>query len=1217
MFLQSRILFLLLLVQFLYSQSSNIAYKHLSVEQGLSYGFVSCILQDSKGFIWISTQDGLNKYDGYKFTIYRHNPEDLNSLSSHRIWTIHEDKSGEIWIGTLGGGLNKFDQDKEQFISYMHNPNDLNSLSHNSVISIFEDNSGNLWVGTVNGGLNKFNPKNKQFVRYMHDPDNSNSLSNNFVTSISGTNSNIIWIGTWGGGLNKFNPSTEQFTNYLHSPNNPNSLSSNIIFSILNDRSGVLWIGSWGGGLNRFNLHTEQFTSYQHNPKNPKSLSNNDVWYIYEDSPGLLWIGTGGGLNKLNLNQGEFIRYQHNSNDPNSLSHNEIKGIFRDKSGVLWIGTNGGGLNKFGPGKERFTHYRHIPNNSNSLNNNNVWPIYEDKSGVLWIGTIGGGLNKFDRKTQQFTHYLNDCDDSNSLSHNSVMSIFEDRTGILWIGTVNGGLNKFDHENMNFTHYVNDFKNPNSLSHNFVTEIYEDNSNTLWIGTWGGGLNKLDRSKEEFTHYKYDPNNSLSLADNIIWSIYEDRLGMLWIGTETGGLNKLDRGKEEFKHYKQDTNNPHSLSSNTVYSIYEDNSGNLWIGTSSGLNILDRKTEQFTHYTVKDGLPNNMINGILEDKNGNLWLSTNKGLSRFNPKTKIFRNYNALDGLQSDEFHFHANFKAKNGEMFFGGINGFNGFYPDSIKDNPHVPPVVLTDFQIFNKSIRPGAKSPLKKSILVTDKIVLSSDQSVFSFEFAALDYREPTKNKYAYQMEGVDPEWVFTDASRRFATYTNLDPGKYIFRVKGSNNDGIWNEEGTSLRIMVTPPWWRTNWAYVLYLVVFGSLVFMIWQFQMNRLKIKHELELEHVHAEKLEEVDRMKSRFFANISHEFRTPLTLIQGPVRQILSGEFSGNLKEQCKMILRNSGRLLELINQLLDLSKLESGQIELQVAKTDISQMIKGLVQSFSTLAGRKKITLKPNIKDKSISGYIDRDKLEKIVNNLFSNALKFTPEGGEVEVALSLRGVHQNGDDVAIPKKIASLNSSARNDDDNGFIQISISNTGVGIPADQLDKIFDRFYQLNESGNQGHMGSGIGLALTKELVEAHHGEIQVQSNYNEKQPPESPFSKGDLFLTTFTVILPVAKEIYSNDEIVGTDNETSPLEKGGRGLSNEVDTTISLLQKEEHPPQSLPKGRSAHRRDSLLLIVEDNPDVTSYICSFMEKDYQILAAENGVLGLKTAVRFP
>ncbi len=1159
-----RVFILIILLPALsHTQSQDLKFERISVEQGLSQSTIYDILQDSKGFMWFGTEDGLNKYDGYDFTIYKNNPNDSSSLSHNYVWSIYEDKSGVIWIGTWGGGLNKFDRETGKFIHYQHDPSNPNSLSDNLVMSICEDKYDVLWIGTMKGGFCKLERETGKFTQYQHNPDNTKSLSNNSIITIYTDKIGKLWIGTWGYGLNKFDPKTGKFIHYQHDPNNPNSLSSNVVVSIYEDRSGVLWIGTENSGLNKFDRETGQFTRYKHNPYNPNSLSNN-----------------------------------------------AINSMYIDKSNVLWVGTFGGGLNKFDQEKVQFTHYQQNPDSPNILKNISVWSLNELRSGdmnILLIGTGKSGLYIFNRETGQFTNYQNDPNDSNSLSNNTVCTIFESTYGgssVIWIGT-SAGLNRLDQKKGQFRHYLHDPADPYSISDNIVRSICEDKSGKIWVGTRYGGLNKLEPETGKFTHYQHDPNNPNSLSHNAVITIFEShhtRKGILWIGTY-GGLNKLDQKTEQFTHYMHDPADPYSISNNNVRSIYEDQSGILWIGTYDGLNKFDELTGQFIHYTDEDGLPNNVINGILEDKYGNLWLGTNNGLSKFNPETKACRNYDVNDGLHSNEFNIEACLKSKDGKMFFGSVNGLNAFYPDSLKDNPHIPEIVITDFQIFNEPVEIIKDELvenkdiflLPKHISTTQEIELSYRENVFSFEFAALDYRSPQKNKYSYKMEGIDPDWVYTDASRRFASYTQLDPGEYIFRVKGSNNDGLWNEEGRSIKIIITPPWWRTDIAYLIYAILIMGMVFGVWRFQTNRLKMQQQLEMEHFEAEKLREVDHLKSRFFANISHEFRTPLTLIKGPVKQILTREFKGNLDEQCRMILRYSDRLLNLINQILDLSKLESGRMKLQVNQTDLIQNLKGIVQSFVSLAERKNITFKFETLKESLLGYVDRDKLEKIITNLLSNAFKFTPEGGEVTINLSLRGGSRSeamettkqspsfeGDEIA-----TSADWRTRNE---GQIEISISNTGPGIASDQLERIFDRFYQADTTYKKDGEGTGIGLALTKELVQACHGEIQVES-----EPDKT---------TTFTVLLPIGKEHLTPEEIVeGQDSGEGIMDKGKK----RVDLSAYITQ---YPASSI--------KSPLLLIVEDNPDVTAYIHSFLEQDYRIISAENGKEGWEKALqKFP
>jgi signal transduction histidine kinase/ligand-binding sensor domain-containing protein/DNA-binding response OmpR family regulator/photosystem II stability/assembly factor-like uncharacterized protein len=1501
----------------LLAQTQDIKFEHISVEQGLSHSTVQCILQDSRGYMWFGTEEGLNKYDGYKFTIYKHNPDDPYSLSHNNIRSLYEDKSGVLWIGTDDEGLNQFDREKEQFIHYLHDPMNPKSVQSNRITQIYESNVGEkdvLWIGT-NEGLDQFNRQTGEF-KYC--------ISESIINVITEDPSGELWIGTFDNGLYKLDREQEKFINYLHHPDIPNNLGDNIQ-STYADKSGMIWIGVENEGLKRFNPETRQVTNFRYDPGNSHSLSNNTVNTIYQDKSGVLWIGTRlGGLNKFDHVKEQFIRYQNDPGNPYSLSDNSISCLYEDRSGVLWIGT-WGGINKFDPQKQKFSHYRNNPGNINSLSNNFVTAIYESNFGgkeILWIGTKGGGLNKLDRRTGQYTHYKHDPENPNSLSNNIVMAITESccpEREKLWIGTYDG-LNEFDPITEQFTSYTHDSDNTHSISSNIISAICENKSGILWIGTQSGGLNKFNPKTKQFTQ--------LGPTQYPIQALVEDNRGVLWIAT-TKGLAKLEPETEQFIYYRHDTNNPNSISYDQVSSIYETRYGAddvLWIGTTRGLNKFNRKTEKFTQYTEKDGIANNVINGILEDKNGNLWISTNKGLSNLIPKNIRFENFDVNDGLQSNQFNRGACFQNKNGEMFFGGINGFNAFYTDSIEYNQQIPNVVITDFQILNKQVDIQKDEYQRRSIktidfvnseigwlagddillktenggqtwsalpldlgwgiqmidfindsvgwavaqkfddykiiktldggqtwlirkrfednyspnsfcVVSDSVVymaglisqtrypsgriiktldggnswiditpendrwdfysiaildsdigivsgkswgldgivrtfdggktwneeivpylikiddlqfvndslgyflaenhllfntddtysswnlkargvisyhaldnntvfaikdgkvmrsldrgftweekysdatdltlikfvdystgwivgsngtifktvdggdswinqsitieqgtlqntnvlstlkpishkgeieLSYEENFLSFEFAALDYHSPQKNLYAYKMEGIDPDWVYTDASRRFATYTQLDPGEYIFKVKGSNNDRIWNDQGTSIKIIITPPWWRTNLAYAIYVIFFGVLVFGTWRMQLRRLRLNQQLKMEHFEAEKLREVDHLKSRFFANISHEFRTPLTLIKGPVKQMLSGEFKENTKEQFRMILRNSDRLLGLINQLLDLSKLESGRMALQVAKTDLAKFIKGLVLSFSSLAESKKITLNFVANDNSIVGYIDQDKLEKIITNLLSNAFKFTPVGGDIVVNVKKHPPESPLDrgDESVSPLVKGDKGGCKNANsqfpipDSDFVEITITNTGPGIPPDRLEKIFDRFYQVDDSVTRHQEGTGIGLALTKELVELHHGTINVECRGMARHAHDDPESDTK---TIFTVQLPISKEHYKPEEILETEDRKPEAEK--HMLSDSIpDEDIGY-----HIPDTEEQSESSGRSPApglpspLVLVVEDNPDVTTYIRSFLDQDYRIITATNGKEGWKQA----
>jgi ligand-binding sensor domain-containing protein/signal transduction histidine kinase len=789
----------------------RVRFEHISVEQGLSQSSVNCTLQDSKGFLWFGTDDGLNKHDGYSFTVYKHDPENPYSLSDNIVGAIYEDRSGGLWVGTAEG-LNRYDRDAEQFIRYQHDPGDPHSLSNDMILSVLEDQWGMLWIGTGGGGLDRLDRETGSFVHHQHDPQDSHSLSDDVVRSLYEDRLGALWIGTGGGGLDRFDRENERFVHYQNDASDVHSLSHNVVLSIHEDHLGVLWIGT-AGGLNEFDRDAERFTRYQHDPADIHSLSGDVVLSVFEDRAGDLWIGTNGqGLDCFDRSTGRFVHYQNYLSDPNGLSSDLVLSIYEDRSGVVWVGTRGGGLNKLDRSRQRFVHYWRDPNDPNSLNDNDIWAIYQDRQGVLWIGTQNGGLNRYDRATGTFTSYQAELDDPRGLGDDVVCAVYEDRAGRLWIGTV-GGLYTLSREKETFKRW---------MSRNVVDTIYEDTAGALWIGTYQG-LSRLDRDTETVIDYRHHADDPDGLISNVVRAVHEDRWGMLWVGTDSG-LSRFDPDTERFIHFQRKPDDPNSLSDNLVMSIYQDPLGVLWVATyGGGLNKLvlsdtegsDSGKVTFTHYREKDGLPSDAVYGILEDDQGHLWLSTNKGLSKFDPRTETFKNYDVSDGLQSNEFNWGAYHRSSGGEMFFGGINGVNAFYPVDIKENAFIPPIVLTSLT------QSGEDVDLDQAVENVGQVTFNWPDNFFEFEFAALSYVQPEKNQYAYMLEGLDKDWNYT-GKRRFGRYTNLSGGTYTLRIRGSNNDGLWNEEGLSAKIVVVPPFWETWWLRGLVaLLLVGSVI------------------------------------------------------------------------------------------------------------------------------------------------------------------------------------------------------------------------------------------------------------------------------------------------------------------------------------------------------------------------------------------------------------
>jgi ligand-binding sensor domain-containing protein/signal transduction histidine kinase len=821
------------------SSGQRVKFEHISVEHGLSQSSVNCILQDSGGFIWFGTDNGLNKYDGYSFTVYKSDPARAHSLSYNTVTSVVEDQQGALWVGTQHG-LNRFDRETGRFIHYQADPENRHSLISSEIMALLEDRSGVLWVGTGDG-LDRFDRETDRFVHYQADPDNPDSLRDDRITAIYEDRAGVLWVGTWGG-LAWWDRETERFTHYQFAPKDATRLGHNAVQSISEDQAGGLWIGTGGSGFYRLDRETGRFSQYFVTPGDVEGLAYNSVESVYEDQAGVLWIGTGGGgLYQFDREEGRLISYQMDPHDANSLSSNYITSIYEGQTGVLWIGTWGGGINKLDRGKERFTLYQTDPRDPNSLSHNRVLALYEDREGILWIGTDGGGLDGFDRERGVFTRYRHDPSDPDSLSNNYVASICQDRDGDLWIGTWGGGLDRFDRENGRFIHYEVDPSDPYSLSSDVIMSVHQDREGVLWIGT-SEGLERLDRKNARFIHHP-----GLRQA---VWSIYEDREGVLWFGTDYG-LGKYDREDGRLLRYRADSQDSNSLSHNAVYAIHQDQNGVLWIGTREGLNKFDPATEIFVHYREKDGLPSDLIYGILEDDRGYLWLSTTGGLSRFDPRTETFKNYDVSDGLQGYEFT-RAHYRCQSGEMFFGGINGFNAFHPDLVTDNPFIPPVVLTSLT------QDGV------SIFDVGRAVESVEQAAihwpnnFEFEFAALSYRQPERNQYAYMLEGFDKDWNYA-GTRRFGKYTNLPGGTFKLRIKGSNNDGVWNEEGVSIEITVVPPFWATWWFRGIALLALVGSAIGGYRLRVRRIETRSD-ELETQVRERTYEIEQRRQELEA---------------------------------------------------------------------------------------------------------------------------------------------------------------------------------------------------------------------------------------------------------------------------------------------------------------------------------------------------------------------
>lgn len=825
---------------------TDLEFAHISLDEGLSQAAVYTIAQDRFGFMWFGTLDGLNRYDGYDIKVFKHDPADDHSISGNRITALSVDAAGELWIGTGADGLNRYDPATEKFSRYRHNPDISSSLSDDRVRAIYADAAGNLWVGTFASVLDQFVAASDSFAHFPLETAAAGFDNRKRILTIAGDekSSGNLWVGTYGNGLALFDRENGEFEYYLPEPNAPGIENINIIQSIFIPPGGVRdWIllGSWGSGLLVLNPLTSEFRQHYSQSDNIRSISDNTIYFIRSqsaDDTNLFWIGTDNGLNIFNRQSGDFNHYRHTPVRESSLSNNRVYTAAVSRGGDLWLGTLGGGVNHYHPKKRKFNHIKPEPFQDNSLNDKFIRSLWEDRRGNVWVGTGNGGLNFLNPANNKFKHYSANAN-GKSVSHNSIRSLLEDEKGNIWIGTDGGGLDMLAPETGIFRHFLHDPKSPVSISNDRIWALRKSrkpDGEHIWIGTYGGGLNRLElnaarRGIPRFERWQSSSEDDSGLASNAILALWEDSRANLWVGSDRG-LQCFDSDINRMFHFQHDPTDSSSLSHQTVINIFESSKGTLWVGTfGGGLNRFDPQTKTFQRYTEANGLPSDIINGILEDESGNLWLSTYQGLCVFDPDTETFKNFNLQDGLQSREFGYGAYHLGKSGKMYFGGVNGFNIFRPEDIQDNAYQPPVVLTAFQIF------GEAHSLQPAVTVNRQITLSYYDNHFSFEFAALDYIAPRENRYAYKLEGFNTDWV-DNGRRRFANFTNLDPGEYTFRVKGSNNDGIWNTQGAEVQIIITPPFWQTWWFRLLLGAGILGILLMLHRYRLGRA-----LELERL--------------------------------------------------------------------------------------------------------------------------------------------------------------------------------------------------------------------------------------------------------------------------------------------------------------------------------------------------------------------------------------
>ncbi len=1140
--------------------------------------------------MWFGTSGGLSRFDGYDFKVYRHDPDDSTSLNNNKVSSLLEESNEYLLVGTYSGGLNRFNFATGRFTNFVNNPEDPNSISDNRINVIYKDNDGIIWIGTHNG-LNVFNPLNGTFKVFKQDVLSPGSKKDQINTVFHDKNG-IRWIGT-NDGLYQFNLQKQTFKKIeLNLPVEPIENKHNIINCITEDHIGVLWIGTDYLLFKYYNGNYEWVAPDSNRSKYPSNYFINEFLESKDANGYHFWIATNWGLNKYDFKSGIYEPVHTDPDNPESLLSDQINALLLDENDLLWIACPDG-VNVLNlhtdPFKQVF-----IPLGKNTTSYSAV-TFFEDKEKNFWIGSANGGLLKYNKDLNPVERFRLILDNRQIVNY-SIFKIFEDSAQNMWVGINRrfSGNYLFDRNNKSFTKL--EYNTKDSLAMPTETkDILESKTGIIWFTTNKGLYGLYGHRQKDFL---LKPCGDELLSKTRINDLYNDRSGNTWISSQEGlyRMHVVSRDSVYFEKV-DDCSTDQSCLRGKPNCVLESKDGTYWVGTSEGLFKMNVENYDYTEVFGQNELVGeNIILSIVEDDKGYLWMNTWKGLVRFNPRATTQETpklFDISDGLPYVGYLSTPLYKSNDGRIFVPGRggrqNGFYYFHSDSIYYNTRIPPVMITDLKVRNEPYVSDS------SITAVKHIELSYNQNFLSFEFVALDYSDPAKNQYAYYLEGLDDDWIYL-GNRRYVNYTSVPPGNYIFRVRGSNNDGYWNEAGTSVAITILPPPWKTWWAYIIYMLMFAAVIFTIIHYYLRRQRLLQTLELEQVEAEKLKELDSMKSRFFANISHEFRTPLTLILGPLQK-LTGEIKDDAnRQQLSLMQRNVLRLRELINQLLDLSKLEAGKMQLQCGEMNLTEWVRMHIQSFESLAKQRKIDFVFNAEQEKIVCFFDPEKMARVLNNLLSNAFKFTGEGGRISVTVgssqstaSSRQSAVHGRKLVVGGELTEDWRLKTTDYTGQCVAIKISDTGTGIPPEKLEHIFNRFYQADDTSSRRHEGTGIGLALVKELVELHHGDITVESVEN----------KG----TTFTIFLPLGKEHLKPEEIVAH--------------------TPKVHEPEIHPESQLPERTIVEITPEeknktgkpILLIVEDNVDMRHYIRGFFAETFKIIEAENGEKGLEQAIK--
>jgi signal transduction histidine kinase/DNA-binding response OmpR family regulator/streptogramin lyase len=1184
----SKIQFVFIVVFFVFSvatvaQENNFRFERITTDNGLSKNNIYCITQDSSGFMWFGTDYGLNRYDGYNVKQYFNIENDTTSLGSNYISGLLVDKLGNLWVAT-NGFLHLYKPETDNFKRFQLNLN----LAENQgilIAPIAEDSEGNIWVGNSNTGLYRLNPATGQ-VRNFSEEVNTIGISSIYLDK-----KGRLWIGGDMGQLFKYNSQEQSFTGfYKINLSDPDLLHDDFIWFINELSENELLIGT-ARGLYSFDKKTGAFENYTINGYNGTQFSFRS---FYCDSEGADWYGTyGDGLLLVN---DQTLLLERIPNNMMSLSNNEITDIYRDKSGVYWVATMGG-VNKLDPAKLFFKHIQNDPKNKQTLVSNNISSFCEDKNGNIWIGTMGGGIDVLNPFTNHVSPLKTVIKNENSGLDKMIFDLVSSPDESIWIAT-QSALHRFNQTTGKFNKYDYQFYNPEYLSNEnmdkmdgkAILSLSVDLNGNLWIGTYGGGIAcaKVDKKTDQvqFSHFKHIEQDKNSLSNNYVRKVYVDRFGIVWIGTLGSGLDSFDPATNQFQHYTLKKGDELSLSNNYVTEIYEDHFGNLWVGTYLGLNKFNREHQIFSRHFISEGEPYRMISELFLDKNSNLWITTDNGLYRNNLKNKVVKKYSIGNGLQGNNFNINALYHSSQGMIYIGGRNGFNIFNPNNFEINRHIPKIVITSILIDNKPVDFGVKN--KGIVINEDKlssgegIRLTYRNKIISVKFAALSYSLNNQNRYAYKMDGLSNDWTYTGADMRVATFTNLTPGKYKLIIKASNNDLVWNEIGTSLNIEMMVPYWKTWWAILLYSLLILGIMMLILKFILVKKKLESELFAERIERDKIIEMNQMKIDFFSNVSHEFRTPLTLIISPIESLMKKVSNPELNDKFKLIHRNAVRLLNLVNQLLDFRKSETDKWTLNAEQIDLIEFVEEVKLSFNEMATQKQITFQLTIEHpRPLMLWFDQQKMRSVFYNLFSNAFKHTSNGKRISIVI-------RKEDSNTEKMLKFIRRNKIIQDE--YVVVDVIDEGEGIDKEKLPYIFDSFYTIS-SNSTTTTSTGIGLALVKNIMLMHHGQIEVDST-----PGKG--SKFSVFIPTGDINrnLDFREEnvLQNSSELNETNEETeAPII---------VESEDKLIEDIENNPDT-----------QYILVVEDDDDIRQYILDELKHDFKLKEATNGVEGLTIA----